>query len=157
MIIKKYTFYAEIKKRPGMNAAFIEFPYSVEQEFGTQGQVKADVLFDGYRYRGSLAKMGYHCHYIGLTREVCKAIGKGAGDIIQVVLHKDEVLRVVQVPDDLRALLKDNRPAAQVFDRLSYTHKKEYVEWIISAKKPQTRLKRLNKTIEMLDKKIKNP
>jgi Domain of unknown function (DUF1905)/Bacteriocin-protection, YdeI or OmpD-Associated len=148
--MKKYTFYAEIKKQPSLNAAFVEFPYSVEQEFGTKGQVKVQVQFDGIRYRGSLAKMGHHCHFVGITQEIRKAIGKGPGDLVQVVLQKDDAPRVVQLPDDLTALLNKNPQADHFFRKLSYTHKKEYVEWINSAKKQETRQKRLEKTIAML-------
>jgi bifunctional DNA-binding transcriptional regulator/antitoxin component of YhaV-PrlF toxin-antitoxin module len=156
-MMKTYKFKAEIKKHPKVNAAFIEFPYSVEEEFGTKGQVKVRVEFDGYEYRGSLAKMGHHCHCVGITQEIRKAIGKEPGDIIQVVLTKDESPRIVEVPEDLAALLNNTPEAKKHFDDLSYTHKKEYVEWIVSAKKAETRENRLKKTIEMLKGKVKHP
>jgi bifunctional DNA-binding transcriptional regulator/antitoxin component of YhaV-PrlF toxin-antitoxin module len=156
-MMKTYKFKAEIKKHPKVNAAFIEFPYPVEEEFGTKGQVKVRVEFDGYEYRGSLAKMGYHCHCVGITQEIRKAIGKEPGDIIQVVLTKDKSPRIIEVPEDLAALLNKNLEVKKYFDDLSYTHKKEYVEWIVSAKKAETREKRLKKTIEMLTGKIKHP
>jgi len=155
--MKAYKFKAEIKKHPQVNAAFIEFPYSVEEEFGTKGQVKVRVEFDGYEYRGSLAKMGHHCHCVGITQEIRKAIGKEPGDIIQVVLTKDESPRIVEVPEDLAALLNNNPEAKKYFDDLSYTHKKEYVEWTVSAKKAETRESRLKKTLEMLTSKVKHP
>ncbi|MGD2092494.1 MAG: YdeI/OmpD-associated family protein [Candidatus Aminicenantes bacterium] len=156
-MMKTYKFKAEIKKHPKVNATYIEFPYSVEEEFGIKGQVKVRVEFDGYEYRGSLAKMGHHCHCVGITQEIRKAIGKEPGDIIQVVLAKDELPRVAEVPEDLAALLNNSLEAKKYFDDLSYTHKKEYVEWVVSAKKAETREKRLKKTIEMLTAKVKHP
>jgi len=74
-MIKTYKFKAEIKKHPKLNAAFIEFPYTEEEEFGIKGQVKVRVEFNGYEYRGLLAKMGHHCHRVGITQEIRKAIG----------------------------------------------------------------------------------
>ena len=46
--------------------------------------------------------------------------------------------------------MKKDTEAAAFFDKLSYTHKREYVTWISEAKKPETRQARILKTIEML-------
>lgn len=54
------------------------------------------------------------------------------------------------VPDDLNKALSKNKKAKAQFDRFSYSHKKEYVEWITEAKTEPTRLKRLATTIEWL-------
>lgn len=58
--------------------------------------------------------------------------------------------KVVDVPADLQELLNQNPKAKAVFDNFAYSHKKEYVEWITQAKREETRLARLQKTIEML-------
>jgi uncharacterized protein YdeI (YjbR/CyaY-like superfamily) len=63
----------------------------------------------------------------------------------------------VKLPDDLTAALKKNIKEAGFFDALSLTNKKEYIEWIVTAKKEETRLGRINGTIERLRKKWKNP
>lgn len=140
-----------------MNAAFVEVPFDVEKEFGTRGQVKIRAEFDGYEYRGSLAKMGHHCHLLGLTQKVRRAIEKQPGDRVHVKLEKDEQPRTVEVPADLQELL-GAEPGAQVFfEQLSYTNRKEYVRWITGAKKNETRIRRLQKTMEMLKEGIKHP
>jgi uncharacterized protein YdeI (YjbR/CyaY-like superfamily) len=54
------------------------------------------------------------------------------------------------VPPDLRAALKKNKKAAATFDGFSYSHKKEYVEWITEAKQEATRERRIATTIEWL-------
>jgi uncharacterized protein YdeI (YjbR/CyaY-like superfamily) len=43
------------------------------------------------------------------------------------------------------------------FEKLSYTHRKEYCRWLTEAKKEETRQARLVKAIEMLRKGIKTP
>lgn len=65
--------------------------------------------------------------------------------------------RVVATPADLEDLFTENRNAKEVFDKLAFTHKKEYVEWITGAKKEETRMARLHKTIEKLTNGKKNP
>lgn len=58
--------------------------------------------------------------------------------------------RTVIIPDELQKLLDKNKKAAQFFDSLAFTHRREYVEWIVSAKRSDTRQKRLETTLEKL-------
>ena len=55
-----------------------------------------------------------------------------------------------KVPADLIAALKKNKKAKEAFEKFSYSHKKEYIEWITEAKREETRLKRLETTIQWL-------
>ncbi len=155
--MKEYKFDAVILKKEGMNATFIEFPYDVEKEFGVKGQVKVQATFDGVPYRGSLAKMGHHCHILGVTQKIRKEIGKSAEDTIHVVLKQDTEPRIVEVPQDFAELLDKYPEAKKLFDSMSYTHKKEYVRWIEEAKRHETRQRRLQKSLTMLMDKIKHP
>lgn len=58
--------------------------------------------------------------------------------------------RRLDIPEDLAAALAANPAAKATFDAFSYSHKKEYVEWIAGAKRESTRQKRLATTIEWL-------
>ena len=69
----------------------------------------------------------------------------------------DRTNRVVTAPKDLQKLLAKNAKARTAFEPLAFTHKREYVTWILEAKKPETRAARLTKTVEMLAKGKKNP
>lgn len=60
----------------------------------------------------------------------------------------------IETPADLQILL-EHTGLSEYFDMLAYTHRKEYILWITEAKKAETREKRLEKTIEMLQKKVK--
>jgi uncharacterized protein YdeI (YjbR/CyaY-like superfamily) len=54
------------------------------------------------------------------------------------------------VPADLTKALSKNKAAKAAFDKFSYSHKKEYVQWIEEAKTEPTRNKRLATTVEWL-------
>ncbi len=58
--------------------------------------------------------------------------------------------RTVKVPKDLKTAFRKNKKAEEFFNSLSFTHKKEYVIWIESSKKEETRKSRILKTTEML-------
>lgn len=148
--MKEYKFDAVLIKREGMNATFVEFPYDVEKEFGTKGRVKVYATFDGVEYRGSLVKMGYHCHIVGVTQKIRKEMNKNPGDTVHAVLKEDTKPRIVEVPEDFAELLKIHPEAGKLFDAMSYTHRKEYVGWIEGAKREETRKRRLQKSIGMM-------
>jgi hypothetical protein len=69
----------------------------------------------------------------------------------------DRKNRIITPPADLQKLLNRSAKARALFDTLSFTHRREYVGWIIEAKRPETRAARLTKAIEMMSKGKKNP
>jgi len=144
-------FKAIIKQHETINAAFVEFPFSTEELFNKKGQVKIKALFDDtVEYRGSLAKMKSDCHILGLTQEIRKQLGKNFGDEISVSLTEDLEERTVEIADDILIVFNENPEARALFDKMSYTHRKEYIRWINEAKKPETRENRKVKMIQMI-------
>jgi hypothetical protein len=155
--MKTYKFKARIESASvGGGAACIYFPYDVEKEFGTRGRVPVKVTFDGVPYTGSMVKYGAPQHMLGILKNIREQIGKGPGDIVEVTLHKDEAERTIEVPPEIQKLLKKEH-VWSAFDKLSYTHKKEYVRWITEAKRDETRVARLAKSVEMLRAGVKTP
>jgi hypothetical protein len=71
--------------------------------------------------------------------------------------YADPVKKTVRVPDDLAVALKKNKKADALYNTLSYSCKREYVEWIITAKRVETRMERVKGTLERLEKGWKNP
>jgi hypothetical protein len=152
----KITFSATIEQHSGIDAAFIKFPFDVEKHFGSKGQIKVKALFDeNVLYRGSLVKMGYDCHLLGITKEIRKRLNKSFGDSIQVEIEKDEDIREVIVPVDVSILLNKDSKAKAFYEKLSYTDKKEYIRWIDSAKKEETRLARIERFLNNMKAGIK--
>ena len=63
----------------------------------------------------------------------------------------------VTVPADLKAALAKNAKARRTFENFSYSHKKEYVDWITDAKRDETRQRRLKTAMQWLAKgKVQN-
>ena len=105
--------------------------------------------FDGVPYRGSIVKMG-GVMMLGVTKAIMAQAGAGPGDVLDVVVQNDEAPREVEVPPQLATALKGNRAAAAVWDRLSFSHRREYVGYIVEAKKEETRARRVERSIEAL-------
>lgn len=155
--MKVYEFDAVIQTDGRIDSGYVEFPFDVGKEFGTRGQVKVIATFDEYEYRGSLVKMGHHCHFIGLIKKVRAEIGKNPGDTVHVVIKQDLEPRTVEVPEDFEKMLNQNPEAQTFFDKLSYTNRKQYVQWITNAKKAESRDRRIKNSICKLLQGIKEP
>jgi uncharacterized protein YdeI (YjbR/CyaY-like superfamily) len=85
---------------------------------------------------------------------VNKAMREGAkvkgGDTISMTMERDDEPRVITPPTDFARALKANKIAQATWDKLSYSHRREYVRAIEEAKKPETRLRRIEKAIAQL-------
>lgn len=71
--------------------------------------------------------------------------------------YVDPKTKTVKLPDDFAAALKKNKMQETFFNALSFTNKKEYIEWIVTAKREETRNERVKGSIERLSKEWKNP
>ncbi len=147
---KKQTFTAMIQNAGG-GGAFVEVPFDVEEKLGSK-RPKVKALIDGVPYRGLLVRMGGPNHILLILKGIREQIGKTFGDEVTITVEPDTEPRVIVIPKDLRKELKKDQEAKAFFDKLSYTHQKEYVRWVEEAKKEQTRQSRIVKTIEMLKK-----
>ena len=88
---------------------------------------------------------------LGMTQEIRKKIGKDFGDSVDVTIEKDEEERTVEIPDDFLEALKGNPIAIQIYEKLSFSRKKEYITWITQTKKIETRQSRIAKALERLE------
>ena len=143
------VFTAEIKKLEDLDGAYVEIPFDVETVFGAK-RVKVKAWFDGLEYRGSIVKMG-GCYMIGLTQAIRKTIAKGPGELVEVKVEKDLEERTVELPDDFQAALDKSAQAKEFYLKLSFSDRKRFLQWIVSAKKAETRIARIEKAVQMLE------
>jgi hypothetical protein len=132
----------------GRTATFFEVPLDVPATFG-RARPPVWVTIGGHTYRSTIAVYGGR-YFLPLNRQNREAAGVAAGERISVELEADTEERTVDVPDDLRAALEGDDEARAAFDSLSYSHRKEYAEWVAEAKREETRTRRIAETLERL-------
>ena len=147
---EKQTFETVLIKHEKLDATGIEIPFDVETVFGAK-RVPVKAVINGAEYRGSVVRMGGK-FMLGIPKAFRDAAGINAGDHIVVTIEKDTAERTVTVPEDLAAALSD-QGLTNAFAAMSYTHRKEHVRAIEEAKAPETRLRRIEKAIEMISAK----
>ena len=138
------------------NSGAVEFPFDLQECFGKKS-VKAKFTYDGVPYRGLLKNMGGDCAFCLIRKEIRQQIGKNPGDLVAVTVQEDTEERIVIVPEDFEIMMEDQPEIKAFFDQLSYTCRKEYVEWIESAVRLETRLNRILKAMDLLTQKRKSP
>jgi hypothetical protein len=133
----------------GAGGHLVEVPDEVVAALGGRSRIPVQASFNGVAYRGSIVKMG-GVMMLGVTKAVMAEAGAGPGDVLDVVVENDEAPREVEVPPELATALKRNKAATAAWDRLSFTHRREYVSSIVEAKKEETRARRVETTIQAL-------
>jgi Domain of unknown function (DUF1905)/Bacteriocin-protection, YdeI or OmpD-Associated len=153
----KQTFSVRLIGRgPGGSWAHMPIPFTVQTSFGANGRVPVRGKINGVTYRSSIFPRGDGTHYMAVNQTLRAAAGVGIGDRVKVVMEPDTAKRTVTVPPYLKRALS---AAAQdkTFAALSYSHRKELVDWIAQAKKPETRARRIQKCVAMLAKRNPTP
>ena len=151
--MEKHEFDVVLFKGPHGGAGII-IPFNVLEVYGTRAQVKVTGTIDNYPYRGSIAPMG-GMHAMVIKKEIREAINKDAGDSVHVIMEKDTQPRIVEIPEDFQQVLDDYADIKEYFEKLSYTHQKEYIDWIQGAKKKETRDRRMLITIQKLNESLR--
>jgi Bacteriocin-protection, YdeI or OmpD-Associated/Domain of unknown function (DUF1905) len=142
--VESTQFSAELE-RAGKTSARLRVPLDLKELYG-RARPPLRVTIRGHTWRTTPGVYG-GVAYIGLNRDVRNAAGVDAGDRVQVTMQLDTEPRTVGLPDDLRAALDGDPVAHAAFDRLSFTHRREYVEWVEDAKRPETRTRRIAATV----------
>lgn len=146
-----------VEREEGSEVCGINIPFDVEQTFGTRGRVPVRGTLNGAPFRGSLFRMGGDCHFMVVNRHLRAAAGVRGGETVPVVLERDDEPRVIEPPADFARALKGSKEARAVWEKLSYTHRREHVEHIEEAKRPETRQRRIEKSVALLAAGKKEP
>ena len=94
---------------------------------------------------------------LGLTNAFRAAAQIAEGDEVEVVIERDDEPREVEVPPALQAALDGDDVARAAYEKLSFTHRREYAEWIAEAKQEKTRSRRAGRAIELLREGARTP
>jgi hypothetical protein len=120
----------------------------------TFGWMKVKGTIDHYEIKKSrLAPMGNGKLFLPVKAEIRKKIGKKEGDYVKIVLYPDS--DPIEIPEDLQLCLEDEPKALAFFHRLSESEQMFYIQWITEAKRMETKVDRLSKTVDRLARGLK--
>ena len=135
------------------STCFVPLTFDPKAVFG-KVRAPVKVTLNGYTYRSTIAAMGGPpC--IPLRRSHREAAGLEGGETVTVRLDLETDAREVTPPRDLLRALEATPGAMDGWRRLSYTHQREHVEAIEGAKKPETRARRIERAIQLVQSKMR--
>jgi hypothetical protein len=140
-----------VQKEGKHNAwTYVVIPDISPNERNKAGLVRVSGFIDTYALKQfNLLPMKKGTMLLPLNATVRKQIGKKVGDMVHVVLFSDDT--PVVVPDEILVCLLDSEKAYAFFSTLSESNKKYYIDWIEDAKRLETKVERIAKTIERLE------
>jgi hypothetical protein len=136
-------------QRTGGNTTGFQIPDEAVADLGGGGRPKVTVTVNGFTFASSIARMG-GSYWLGVSAERRTAAGVEGGQVYDLDVELDTAPRVIETPADLKAALEASPDALAQWAKLSYSHQRQHVEAINSAKAPETRARRVAKAIEML-------
>jgi hypothetical protein len=146
-----YSFEAQLKRPEGIGTwTYFDLPAGVAAGLNARNRVRVKGTINGVSFRNSTLPHGDGSHYVVVKKEIREAAGVTQGDLVRITLEVDLDQRTLTLPDDLRSFLEDDVEMKAAFIKLSYSHQKEYVDWIVGARQAATRQKRIEKISEML-------
>jgi hypothetical protein len=133
----------------GKTATGFRVPADVVSALGSGKRPAVRVTIGDHTYRSTVAVYGDE-YFLPLSAENRSAAGVAAGDEVEVGVELDTNPREVVVPPDFGAALDVDASAKTAFEALSYSNRRRLVLAIEDAKTPETRARRIAKTVDNL-------
>ena len=129
-------------------------PEIVKDKNSPFGWVKVRGTIDGLEIRKyHLMPLGKGKLFLPVKSDIRKKIKKNEGDFVHIILYPDN--EPLETPDEMFMCLQDEPEALRFFNSLSESERKYYIQWVYSAKREETKVDRLAKTINRLLKRLK--
>ena len=137
-----HRFKAELEAGRG-GGAMVLVPPKIATALGGLRQMRAVGTINGVPYQSSVMPYGGRGLFLGVHKATREVAGVVPGELVEVVVSRDDRPRVVEIPAELAAALAADPAAHAAFDRLSFTNRKEIATSVAEAKRPETRERRL--------------
>lgn len=130
---------------------YVSIPNIPHAKRSAGGQVRVKGFIDTYEIKQyNLMPTADGNLFMPVKAEIRKKIGKREGDTVKIVLHED--LSPLDIPPELLMCLEDEPDAYARFMKLTEGYQREFVAWINSAKRTETKIERIAKTVEIVRK-----
>ena len=130
--------------------AFIHLPPAASERLSSRGQVAVELLLNGVSRLTVLQPDGIGGHWLKVDSDLMEAAGITVGDEVLIEVTPSKVWPEPEVPQELKRALHDSPTALLVWNDITAAARTDWVFWIESAKKEETRLKRIMGACDML-------
>lgn len=144
----EHRFFARLYK-VGINRC-VDVPEEVSRALGGKGYISVVATAHGLATRTTLVPAGNRRYRLFLHGKIRNKLGMDAGSLVGVTLRQDRKPNELAVPADVAAALGKTRGAQTAFQAVTPALRREFLRWVLDAKRPRTRAKRLRRAIPIL-------
>lgn len=150
----KIRFKAKLLRpaEPGRGSpwTFLVLPKDASAKLPTRGMTTVEGTINGYPFRATLEPDGQRSHWLKVNKKVREAAGAAAGDVVPLEIASVGKEPEPRVPADLREALAAAPRARAAWSDITPVARRDWIHWITSAKRADTRARRIENACEML-------
>jgi hypothetical protein len=128
--------------------AFLTLPKDASAKLPSRGMTTVEGTINGFPFRATLEPDGQKSHWLKVDRKLSEAVGADAGDVVTLEIAPEAL--EPRVPPDLRKALAAAPKARAVWSDITTIARTDWIYWIVSAKQPETRTRRVKNACSML-------
>jgi hypothetical protein len=130
--------------------AFLVLPASASARLPTRSALTVEGTINGHAFRALLQPDGQKSHWLGVTAAMLKGAAVRAGEEVELELAPSKKEVETAVPVDLRKALAGAPKAKALWSEITPTARRDWIQWIVSAKQAETRARRISGACDML-------
>ncbi len=130
--------------------SFVVLPAKASAKLPTRGMTTVDGRLDGHPFQTALEPDGQGSHWLKVTRAMREAADIASGDMVTLEITPSTVVPEPRIPVDLRKALAVAPDAKALWSHITTVARRDWIHWIISAKKAETRALRIANACSML-------
>ena len=137
---------------------FLTLPKDASDKLPSRGQVSVEGALNGTPFEATLEPDGKGGHWLKVGEELGESAGAVVGDVVRLEVAPMAQEPEPKIPADLRGALADSTPAARdTRSDITSAARRDFVHWVTSPKRPETRAKRIATACDMLAKGKRRP
>ncbi len=129
---------------------FLTLPKEASAKLPSRGMATVEGTINGFPFRATLEPDGQRSHWLRVNRKMREAAGADAGDVVMLEIAPAGEELEPKVPADLRKALAAAPKARALWSDITPVARRDWIQWITSAKQPETRTRRIKNTCSML-------
>ena len=129
---------------------FLTLPRDASAKLSSRGMTTVEGTINGSPFRATLEPDGQGSHWLRVTRKLCEAAGADAGDVVTLEIAPSAKELEPRVPADLRKALATAPKARALWSDITPVARRDWIHWIVSAKRSETRARRVDNACAML-------
>ena len=130
---------------------FLVLPAEASAKLPTRSQVTVDGKLDGHAFQATLDPDGQGSHWLKVEKKLREAAGVSVGDTVALEMAPVAVEPEPKVPPDIRKALAEHPAAKAQWATLTPVARRDWIQWMTSGKKAETRVKRIATACDQLE------